>query len=361
VRGAVSLLGAATGLAAVTVLVKLAYGAGAEPDSLLTGRVIVAALVLLPLAVAGPVGAAAVSSRQLALAGAAGICFAGAGRCEFEALSRAPVAVVVLLVFVAPVWVALASWLLWRMAPGWRRGGLIALVMGGTGVLVATPGVAPVDGAAVSLALFASLLSAGVFLALSALLREVEPRRAAALLTAAAALAMAVIAPGSALAELASPGRAAYAVAIGALTAAALVLLCSGLRGSSALTGSAIAGAEPTIAALLSWAALGEVLAPLQVLGAGAVLLGVSLLSLELTHLPEAPPLIEPDRGDQDHPHDDVLPEALDAADQEAVGQHHGDEDPDDAAADQPDSACEAGAADHHSGQGGDQLRGVPS
>src|SRR5690349_20123215 len=57
--------------------------------------------------------------------------------------------------------------------------------------------------------------------------------------------------------------------------------------------------------------------------------------------------LVDHDDADQRDPEGDLLPERLEAEDDEAVGEHGGDRDPDDGAQHGADAAAEAGAADH--------------
>jgi drug/metabolite transporter (DMT)-like permease len=151
------------------------------------------------------------------------------------------------------------------------------------------------------------------------LAREIGPRRAACLLATAAA-SLAILAPGAALTELETLPRAWFALSIGALTAASLLLLCAGLASTGPVSGVAIAGAEPVVAALLAWIVLGEELTALQLVGALAVVAGV----LQIARLPSAAPLVEPDGCDKDDPDHDVLPKPFDSSDQETVREHHG-------------------------------------
>jgi drug/metabolite transporter (DMT)-like permease len=277
-RGVAALLGAACGFASVSVLAKVAYEAGSGPSSLLGSRVAVAAALLA--AVAAP-RFKLVRSRQLAIGTAGGAAFAGAGICEFEALSRAAVAPVVLLVFLAPIWVGLASWLLWRTAPGRTRSGLVALVLAGTGLLVGNPGGPRVDGGAVALALVASFLAAAFFLSVSELAPDLGAAATCGLLGLGATALMLALTREAALAELETPRRTILALAIGGLTAASLLALCAGLGRTQAFTGSAIAGVEPAFAALLTWIALGERLSSLQLAGAALIVVGVALLAAD--------------------------------------------------------------------------------
>jgi drug/metabolite transporter (DMT)-like permease len=273
-------LGAATAFAAVSVLAKRSYEAGSEPVSLLGVRLSIAALLLSAVALPsrgierrpGP------GRRELGLSLLAGIGFAAAGLGEFEALSRAVAPAVVLLVFVAPVWVALAGWLLRGDRIGWPGACVLAALLAGLALVVAAPDGRAPSGAAVALALGASVMSAAFFLALDELGRAVPPRLAACGAAWVAALAVTPLDPGGVARELLRPETAAYGVAIGALTALALALLASGVRASSALTASAVICAEPVVAAVLSWLVLGELLTGAQVAGGALVLLSVTAL-----------------------------------------------------------------------------------
>jgi drug/metabolite transporter (DMT)-like permease len=319
VRSILALLGAAVGLGGVSVLAKLGYQAGAHPVDLFAARMTLAALLLAP---AGAAAASGLGWRLLALGGMGGAAFAGTAMAEFEALSRAPAATVVLLLFVAPVWVALGSWLLWHSAPGWRRSGLVLVVLAGTALLVASPAGAPADPTALGLALGASVLSAAFFLCMARLREELAAPAAAALLLVAAALWAAPLTAGSLAGSFDRPPVAACAVAIAALTAGSLVALCAGLGQVSALSGSAIAGVEPAVVALLSWVVLEEELSPLQLGGAAVMLAGV----LGLAGLTRAAPAVEPNGADEDRADHHVLPKTFHSRDQQPIREHHGDE-----------------------------------
>jgi drug/metabolite transporter (DMT)-like permease len=270
-------LGAATAFGTVSVLARRAYEEGSSPLSLLGVRLLVAALLLSVLVPAG--GRSPIRPRDLATAAVAGAAFGAAGLGEFEALSRAPAPTVVLLVFVAPVWVALASWAAGDEPPGWLPAGALALILAGLALVVGLPGGGGADRAAVALALAASVMSAAFFVAMARLSRRVGPWRAACLAAWAAALPTLAVQPGAVAAELSRPATAGYGVTVGSLTACGLVLLATGLRAGTALWASALIGVEPLVAAALSWLLLGELLSGAQLAGAAAVLAGVTAMS----------------------------------------------------------------------------------
>ncbi len=308
-------LAAAAALGTVSVLARRAYELGSTPASLLGVRLLVAALVLGALCAAshGP----RAQPRELAAGAAAGVAFAAAGLGEFEALSRAPAPTVVLLVFVAPVWVALASWAAGRGPPGWATAGALALILGGLALLVGVPGGNGLEPGAAALALGASVMSALFFIVMADLARRVRPLRAACTAAWAGALVTLALRPEGIVHELSRPATAGYGIAIGCLTACALGLLATGLRTGSALWASAVIGVEPLVAAALSALLLGEFLSGPQLVGAAAVLAGVTATSMlsPVPSLLRPAPLVEPDSGHEDHANHDVLPEALDAAD----------------------------------------------
>jgi drug/metabolite transporter (DMT)-like permease len=250
-------------------------------------RLLVAALVLSCLCARsdGP----RVRRRELALGAAAGVAFAATGVCEFEALARAPAPAVVLLVFVAPVWVALALWATGRGPPGWPTATALALILGGLALLLGVPGGSGLDRSAAALALGASMMSALFFMVMAGLARRVRPLPAACMAGWSAALATLVLQPEGIAHELSRPPTAGYGIAIGCLTACALGLLATGLRAGSALWASAVIGVEPLVAAALSALVLGEFLSGAQLGGAVAVLAGVTAMSVLTGPVPPSP------------------------------------------------------------------------
>jgi drug/metabolite transporter (DMT)-like permease len=271
-------LGAAIAFGTVSVLARRAYEVGSTPVSLLGVRMLVAALMLTGLAMGG--SSWRVHPGELAAGAAAGMAFAAAGLGEFEALARAPAPTVVVLVFVAPVWIALVAWAAGQGAPGWLPASSIALILVGLALVVGVPGGRAADGAAVGLALGASVMSAAFFIAMGRLSGRVRPWPAACMTAWAASITTVLLEPTGFSRELSHRATGSYGLAIGALTACGLALLATGLQGNSALWASAVIGVEPLVAAGLAWPILGETLSATQLAGAAGVLLGVTAISL---------------------------------------------------------------------------------
>jgi drug/metabolite transporter (DMT)-like permease len=262
-------LGAAVAFGAVSVLARRAYQAGSEPTSLLGVRLVVAALVLSMIALPQR---SRVARGELWWCTIAGLAFAGAGLGEFEALSHATAATVVLLVFVAPVWIALVYGFLGLERLGWRQAAVLAGLLTGIALLVGTPGGHSPSGPAVVLGLGASVAAAVFFLSLDQVGRETRPRVAACTAAWIAAIVVVPLDPAGVSREL--------------LTGRGLALLASGVRQASALTASGVICAEPVVAAVLSWLLLGEVLTGAQLAGGAVVMVSVSLLSAVSARVP---------------------------------------------------------------------------
>jgi drug/metabolite transporter (DMT)-like permease len=267
---------AAASFGAVSVLAKDAYASGSEPVPLLGTRLLIAA-VLLSLA---PVTAPSRPSRRDAVGAlVAGLAFGGAGLAEFQALSRAAVPTVVLLVFIAPAWIALAAWLFGReRLPGPRIAALAGLLAGLT-LLVAAPDGGSPDPVATGCALVASILSAVFFVSLGSLEGRVPPRVAASAVAWIGAAMVVPLDPSGVAAELLQSDTPLNVAAIGGLTACGLPLVATGLRRASALTASAVICVEPVVAGVLSWLVLDEVMTRAQLAGGAVVLLSVGTVS----------------------------------------------------------------------------------
>jgi drug/metabolite transporter (DMT)-like permease len=233
---------------------------------------VIAAVLLAPLTVLGSRPRAPV--RSVATAAAAGLALAIAGLLEFEALSRLPALALVTVVFLAPIWIALATWARFGQRPTRSAAAALVVVLAGMTLLVQAPGEWTLDRVGLGLAVAASILFAVVFLLLEDLVASGPSAAAVARVVAVAAVVPAVVEHEGLAAELTRSRTIGYAVGIGALTAGSLLLLAVGMQSTPAFAASVITAAEPVAAALLSAVLLGEVLTIAQMLGAFGVVAG---------------------------------------------------------------------------------------
>jgi drug/metabolite transporter (DMT)-like permease len=267
---------AACGFGCISVLAKLAYEAGSVPSSLLTARLQVAAVALAPLLVARLFeGIGSVAWGTVARGALAGLCFSAAGFLEFEALSRLPAAALVVLLFLAPVWVAIGARILWGRKLEAATAAWLPVVAVGILLLVGSRSDGGIDLAGAALATCASVLYAGVFILLEALVRELGPLLSIGLVLWPAAVVAHVVEPAGAAAELSDAATAWQGVAIGLMTAGSLLLLAGGMRTTPAFTASVVTAAEPLAAAALAWLVLGELLSVIQIAGGVVAVVGV--------------------------------------------------------------------------------------
>jgi drug/metabolite transporter (DMT)-like permease len=261
--------------------------AGLGPLQAVWLRITVAALVLVP-AVAILRGRAAARGlrphlRTLAVYGVTGV--AGCQACYFVAASRLPVGVAILLEFSGPVIVL--GWLrLVRRAPVHRTAAAgVAIAMTGLALVVQVWTGLSLDPLGLAAGLGAAACQAGYFLIVDRLTGQVDPLIittagsvvAAAALTGLAApwaLPWDVLPAAVPVAGHTAPGWALVAWIGIVSTVIAYLTGVAGLQRLSAQVGGAICYTEAVAAALIAWAALGERLTPVQMLGGVIVLTG---------------------------------------------------------------------------------------
>jgi drug/metabolite transporter (DMT)-like permease len=270
--------------------VRAAYDHGAEASSLVvvrfagTGLLFCLALPWLLARAPRPL-----PWRGLALAAIAGLTLLVGARSEFEGLARLPAAVLVLLLFVAPIWVALIERVVWRRPVSRAVVGAIFLVVVGVTTMVA-PWTADLDLLGVCFGLVGSVALASFFL-----LMERSQATASTSLGICTALVVAGVVsvlmnPGALTRDLGDPGVLPYAAGVSAALAAWGLLACVGLNATSAVTAAIVSAAEPVFVALFAFLLLGESLTPREIGGGAIVMAGVLLGSLGPTLTPRRLP-----------------------------------------------------------------------
>ncbi|PKO20532.1 MAG: hypothetical protein CVU38_19610 [Chloroflexi bacterium HGW-Chloroflexi-1] len=183
----------------------------------------------------------------------------------------------------SPVFVTVFAWLLWREPLTWRKWAAIALAGIGT-ILIARPGAltgVQLTALGLSTALAASLAYSGITLFTKKLAGNYEPWTILVYAFGFAALALLPFQIGRPLPGPISPTAAGAFLALVLITTImGYRTYTSGLRRIQASVASIVATSEVPMASLLGYVFLAERMDGWQIVGAGLVVSGVILLSL---------------------------------------------------------------------------------
>ena len=275
--GASLILLAALLTAVVGVLAKEALARGSAPLDLIAIRFALCGLLLGASMVVMDASFSARDRRGFGRSLPAGVLLCVGGVCEFEALARLPLAVVLVILFVNPVWLALYARMVKRERIGLRR--LVAIFGMFAGVvLLLGPKVGVYDGIGILLALFASVAWAAVFVLLDRAMDRVSPVAAiaSAMISAALlAIAIALVVDSKSMSEqLGEPESLRFAIGVGAVSSVAFLALAIGLQLSYVLDAAVVAATEPVFASVLAAVILDEVLSATQFVGAAMIVAG---------------------------------------------------------------------------------------
>ncbi|QYC40998.1 Threonine/homoserine exporter RhtA [Nonomuraea coxensis DSM 45129] len=284
-------LGAAGCFAFSGPLAKYLIAAGLTPFEAVWTRLAGAGLLMVAvLAVARPHALRIRRVRLPFVALYAVTAVAGVQSLYFAAITRLPVGIALLLVYLAPVLVVAWARLVrkTRPAPAAYAGALVALA--GLGIVAEVWRETRMDGIGLLLGLLAAACSAGYFLMNEGSGGEVDPLGLVAWGMTGAAVVLLPLArpwgiPWEVFTRSATPGpgglplpvAAAYAGLVVVATAVAYVLGVHAVRRLSAAVGATVASLEVIAGALAAWALAGETLGPAQVAGGLVVLSGALL------------------------------------------------------------------------------------
>jgi drug/metabolite transporter (DMT)-like permease len=266
------------------LLIRFAIDAGAHPLAVAAGRLTIAAVVVVPLALLRR-GAelARLRQRDWAIAAVAGLFLALHFASWIVSLKYTSVASSVALVTTNPIWVGLAAWLILGEPPSRRTiGGIVLAVAGSALILVSdllqgvpAPGREPMLGNALALA--GAMAISGYFLVGRSLNRRMSLLAYVAIVYGAAALALNAMAGAAGQGPSTVPGPAWWpiaAMALGPQLAGHTIINASLRHLSATFVALAILG-EPIGSAVLAWLFLGETFAPLQLAGFATLLSGI--------------------------------------------------------------------------------------
>jgi drug/metabolite transporter (DMT)-like permease len=202
------------------------------------------------------------------------------GSLEFQALSRVPLSVVIVILFVSPLWIALHSRIVRGERLGWLRHGAFAAVFAGI-VLLVGPAFGDYDLVGLACALGSSLAWAGILLLIDSGkdVRDCSPPVAIGAGAIVAGLVAIVAQPTAVEVEFAEAGRVLYVLGVGLTAAVAFGLLALGMRGHHVFDVVVVSASEPLFAVLLGAVFLGERLSVVQLAGVLLVTAGVVMIA----------------------------------------------------------------------------------
>lgn len=280
--GTLLCVGSACSYGATGIFGKLAYDEGLSVSGLLAGRFTIAAAVMWVLvAMLGP--DVRPSGRGVAAGIGLGlVVYAAQTGLFFWALTRLDAALAVLLVYVAPVLVAVGA-----VAFGRERLTIAQLValpvaLGGTGLVAAGNGIGSVDGVGVLLAFGCAVAFAAYMLLSHAVVGRMHPVALSASVCTGCAISFTIGAAASGGLPAAATGRGwLLIVALAFLsTVVAITALAAGTARVGPSTATILSTFEPVVATILAFAVLDERLTPVQGLGGVLVLASVAIVGV---------------------------------------------------------------------------------
>jgi len=277
-RGVALVLTAALSAACMGMFAKEALERGADPQALLAIRYLFTGLLLgVPMlaARAFPFGSSAARRRTLTIGAA---MFLG-GLFEIEALARLPLSVVIVILFISPLWLALYARTVRGERLGLRRQLAFVLVFAGI-VCVVGPALGDYDALGLLFALGSSFAWAGILLGIDGGDGErlSPPVAVASGATVAAAIAL-LTAPALSVEELAHGGHLPWLLGLGVAATVAFGLIALAMREQHVFDVGVVAASEPLFAVLLGAIALGERLSAVQLAGIALIAAGVTLIA----------------------------------------------------------------------------------
>jgi drug/metabolite transporter (DMT)-like permease len=271
----------ATCFGAMAVFGELAFGAGVASESLLLIRFAAAALLLGALLLIRPTlrrhdvdDPRPLWSAVLIALGLGAFGYAVQASLYFAALERLEVPLVALVLYTFPVMVTIAAVLLGRERFTPPRVVALVTATAGVSLVLAGAGGMGFDGLGVALAFGAAITYTVYILAADTVLHRLAPVVLTTLVMtgAAAALAIRSLVTGGVTVSFDSSGWLWIGCIVIVSTVLAVLAFFAGLKRTGASTASILSTFEPVVSTALAALVLGELLTPIQLLGAVLVL-----------------------------------------------------------------------------------------
>lgn len=265
---------------ALGVLTQLAYRAGVSVLGLISGRYLIAAgvLWLLVRILRRPLP----HRRGMMLGLGLGAGYSVQALLFAAALKHLQAGLADLLYFAYPAIVAVGTTVIRRERWTRRRGAALVAASGGIGL--ALTGGGAIDPLGVALALAAAFGYAAYVIASSSLLKGIDPLALAALLCTAAAVVLSpdALAHGELPASVGVDGVLLVLTAALVSTVLGIGAFLAGVRALGPSRASIVSSVEPALTAAFGFAAFGDRLGPIQMLGVGLVFASVPILELRI-------------------------------------------------------------------------------
>lgn len=261
---------------------KLAYDEGLTVSGLLAARFSIAAIALWILVAF--LGRANRPSRRGALAGIGlgVVAYSAQTGLFFLALTRLDAGLAVLLVYVAPVLVAVSAVALGRERLGRAQVAALTVALIGTALVATGKGVGTVDALGMVFAFGCAVAFTAYMLLSHAVVGRVNPVALSASVCTGCALSFLTAAGASGRLPIDTTGTGWLLICALALfsTVIAVTALAAGTARVGPSTATILATFEPMVATILAVAILGEEFAPLQILGGAFVIASVVIVSV---------------------------------------------------------------------------------
>ena len=272
-------LASAVLLSGLGVTTQLAYSAGATVGTLLSGRFLVAALLLWP--VVWVLGSRRPTRRQVVVGLLLGVGFSAHALLYSSSLARLDPGVVDMLIFTYPALVTVGAVLLRRERWSGRRALAVAAASAGT-MLVLVGGLGRIDPLGAALAVAAALAYAAYILASAGQLRRTDSLVLTALVAtgAAATFTFAGLAGGRVSLSGGSSALAMVAV-VGLVAVAGMTTFVAGIGRLGPSRASIISAIQPALTPVLGYLVFADQLGSTQIAGGALVIAGVVILEVQ--------------------------------------------------------------------------------
>jgi len=279
--GTIQVLLSAFFFGCMSIFVKIAYGQGIDPLTLLTFRFVLAAVVLWVYFSIFEARFLRCSFRQLLLLGAFGILYGIMSTLLFMSLERIPASLAIMIFYTHPALITLLAWIFYKEPLSSSRGIAVLLTLSGCAFILQVS-FETLDWTSGTFLALGTSISYAVYLTWGQkVLKKMSPQTLVLYVVTFLAILFSIVHnPFAVLAAGAFSFKGWLAVLAIAVfsTCLAILLLFSGIEKIGAARASLISTFEPLSAVLMAYFFLNETLTFPQLWGGGLILLGIMVI-----------------------------------------------------------------------------------